>query len=309
MIFRAKNAGWEPFYKFKEPCKHNAYRPGDSWTEELGFSRAEFDNAMKIIGTKLKSGMARDDCYGKTDATGFIIYWTDSNRTTWYHVNRTLLDKVTKSLYLEDQQSRFSRKSNKVALHDSETTRDNTETKDAAIAAIPSAKSADGITYPSLPQKQDREEGEGKEEGAVVKAKAKRQKKKKGKKAKEGEKKVPTEHQLAFGALAKACAIDYRIAPVKVKARMEASAKMLLSAGYTPDDISAIGAWWYEHDWRGQKGQAPTPEQIREVAGKWRNGNGNGRVLSPEEQAHREEMRRLEAATLAAIKEREHGKG
>ena len=37
------------FYKFKEPCDSSYYAEGDSWTEELGFTRREFDCAWKKL--------------------------------------------------------------------------------------------------------------------------------------------------------------------------------------------------------------------------------------------------------------------
>jgi len=40
------------FYKFKEPCNHKLYKPGDSWTEELGFTRWENETALKKIEEK-----------------------------------------------------------------------------------------------------------------------------------------------------------------------------------------------------------------------------------------------------------------
>ena len=44
-----KKSGSQPFYKFIQPCKHEKYHDGDSWTEELGFSRKEFLTAIKKL--------------------------------------------------------------------------------------------------------------------------------------------------------------------------------------------------------------------------------------------------------------------
>lgn len=48
-------------------------------------------------------------------------------------------------------------------------------------------------------------------------------------------------------------------------------AKQLISSKYTPDDVNDFVKWWYRSDWRGKKGQAPTPAQIKELIGtsKW----------------------------------------
>lgn len=43
------------FYKFLEPCEHPLYRNGDSWSEELGFSRKLFNHAFDLIGIRYKS--------------------------------------------------------------------------------------------------------------------------------------------------------------------------------------------------------------------------------------------------------------
>jgi hypothetical protein len=101
-----------PFYKFKQPCDHELYQEGDSWCEELDFSRSVFDTALKCVAKKITRGTSKAEAL-KHHA---VIYWTDSNRLTWYQVNEKLLgayvylaynepellDKVGKSLYLDD---------------------------------------------------------------------------------------------------------------------------------------------------------------------------------------------------------------
>ena len=39
LIFYASQKKYKPFYKFIEPCSNELYRKGDSWTEELGFTK------------------------------------------------------------------------------------------------------------------------------------------------------------------------------------------------------------------------------------------------------------------------------
>lgn len=48
-------------------------------------------------------------------------------------------------------------------------------------------------------------------------------------------------------------------------------AKQLISSRYTPEDVNEFVKWWYRSDWRGKKGQAPTPAQVKELIGtsKW----------------------------------------
>ncbi|RKY07993.1 MAG: hypothetical protein DRP56_04845, partial [Planctomycetota bacterium] len=76
----------KPFYKFKAPCSHDAYKEGDSWCEELGFSTGVFDTAIRHIGKKITKGVS------KTEArkTHLVIYWIDRNRVTWYQLNEEL---------------------------------------------------------------------------------------------------------------------------------------------------------------------------------------------------------------------------
>lgn len=111
--------GKRPFYKFKTPCKNKLYKPGDSWSEELAFTRSEFDTAIKKIATKIKQGMNRqvalsyqlpdpkdfegyDKAYGEAlmvAVSHCIVYWTDGNRVTWYQVNETLLIDFISAIY------------------------------------------------------------------------------------------------------------------------------------------------------------------------------------------------------------------
>lgn len=94
IIFRWQNAGKKPFYKFKEPCDHKLYQEGDSWCEELGFSRKQFDTALSNIGHKLRKGEPRKrDC--------LVYYWTDISRVTYYDINETNLKKKLLVIYGE----------------------------------------------------------------------------------------------------------------------------------------------------------------------------------------------------------------
>jgi len=91
-------AGKKPFYKFKQPCNHDDYRDGDSWTEELVFSRHEFDDALALIGFKITTGKSREDA---PDA--LVYYWTDLNRKTFYEVNASGFRKMAANLYGKGQ--------------------------------------------------------------------------------------------------------------------------------------------------------------------------------------------------------------
>ena len=115
-------SGETPFYKYRAPCKAEKYRAGDSWVEELGFSKDEFDTAIHTIGTKITRGVSKKQSLTgamgndpETAASHLVVYWTDSNRATWYQLNTALfgllvymayekpelLDSSGKTIYLD----------------------------------------------------------------------------------------------------------------------------------------------------------------------------------------------------------------
>ena len=102
ILYRWDKNDRKPFYKFKEPCGHDLYRPGDSWTEELGFSRKEFDSALKKIGTKRTK---------KTEGptTSIVEYWTDINRITYYNINPGVLQDELDKLYAAPSDPEFTK--------------------------------------------------------------------------------------------------------------------------------------------------------------------------------------------------------
>lgn len=109
IFFRFAHHDNQEFYKFREACSHKLYKAGDSWCEELGFTTKQFDTALGIIGTKIEKGKSKADVM-KHEVTGdefspsslpyLVVYWTDSNRITWYWLNRDLLGKCLKYIYL-----------------------------------------------------------------------------------------------------------------------------------------------------------------------------------------------------------------
>lgn len=92
----------EKFYKFKEPCSHEKYKPGDSWVEELGWSSKIVTSAFDKFGFKLGTatrkaiakelGEAPDSNTVKLEfetrkAAALVVCYTDQERLTWYSVN------------------------------------------------------------------------------------------------------------------------------------------------------------------------------------------------------------------------------
>ncbi len=119
IMFHWENNEREPFYKFKLPCDHEKYRPGDSWCEELAFTKAEFDSALIQIGSKIKRGLSKtvalnysmprlEDFQGYEPAYSealelaikhCVVFWTDSNRITWFTINADLLNTIIAAIY------------------------------------------------------------------------------------------------------------------------------------------------------------------------------------------------------------------
>lgn len=87
---------------------------------------------------------------------------------------------------------------------------------------------------------------------------------------------VPTPHQVMIGELAKVTGFDLKMHG----GRLGRSASKLVKAGYLSEQIETAycqEGWWYQNDWRGQKGEMPTPEQIIETIGRVvLNGKVNG---------------------------------
>ena len=71
-----KIKGRRTFYKFKCPCEHPLYRPGDSWSEELGLSKYLVTKAEKIL---IERGLVRK--------------WRGPGNVTYYRVNEEQLSR------------------------------------------------------------------------------------------------------------------------------------------------------------------------------------------------------------------------
>jgi hypothetical protein len=94
LIYRWINNKRQPFYKFSHPCDHPLCRPGDSWEEELGLSRREFESARKAIAVRTQGDIAPDS---------LISYWMTTGHCTWYAINEPLLVQKLAALYPADQ--------------------------------------------------------------------------------------------------------------------------------------------------------------------------------------------------------------
>jgi hypothetical protein len=90
----------EPFYKYIIPPKveNKAYKPGDSWTEELGWSRTTFIRVRDSLGrqTKISENEWWWDVFEKSQEPIFITWWTRQNHVTeWaFNVDLYLLCRI-----------------------------------------------------------------------------------------------------------------------------------------------------------------------------------------------------------------------
>jgi len=78
-----------------------------------------------------------------------------------------------------------------------------------------------------------------------------------------------------FAVLASVCQINLTTLTSTQRKQLNQSEKILRKDSATPADMEPFATWWYANDWRGKKGDAPRPAQVRETWGKfkaWREG-------------------------------------
>ena len=78
------------FYKFLEPCGHGLYRVGDSWSEELGFSRKVFNRAFDLIGIRYKSKSEFKSAEDKFQGKLYASYHDRKTNRTYFVRNHAL---------------------------------------------------------------------------------------------------------------------------------------------------------------------------------------------------------------------------
>lgn len=90
-LFWWQALGRRPFYKFNAPAPNqSAYRPGDSWLEELGLSRSQFETARKRVAVKV-AGKDLAQIEAALAAGALVVYWTEEDHKTWYLLNEAHL--------------------------------------------------------------------------------------------------------------------------------------------------------------------------------------------------------------------------
>jgi hypothetical protein len=92
------------FYKFMEPSKHALYRPGDSWTEELGVSGDEFRTAFDKIGVRYKSKGQYDKQADPFQGKFYCSYHDNQRGQTFYFRNHRIADAAIASVFTVESQ-------------------------------------------------------------------------------------------------------------------------------------------------------------------------------------------------------------
>lgn len=101
VIYWWVKSGRKEFYKFNEPCpSHSKYKEGDSWCEELGFTRNELEKARKNICLKVTNKIKTDE---GIQAKQVIHYWKTRENLTYYYLNEDVLEEHLKKLYSESE--------------------------------------------------------------------------------------------------------------------------------------------------------------------------------------------------------------
>jgi len=87
------------FYKFVEPCGHPLYREGDSWSEELGFSRKIFAKAFDLIGVRYKSKSAFMNTTDRFQGKLYASYHDRKTNRTYFIRNHEFASQFLKNLF------------------------------------------------------------------------------------------------------------------------------------------------------------------------------------------------------------------
>lgn len=92
--------------------------------------------------------------------------------------------------------------------------------------------------------------------------------------------KTPSSQQAMFGAIASTCELDQTLK----RGQIAKTASSLLTAGYTPEQVTGFKAWWQSDAWRMEHTPVPSITKLTDMLQQFRNGNGkvatNGKTQS-----------------------------
>jgi len=117
----------KPFYKFVAPNSHPLYQHGDSWVEELGFTEAEYNRALKKIATRIRAKAAPNFLMPTSPEFGpdpdkrnkkrtilrnrrfLVVYWREVDNKLRFMLNEKLLIAAMQELnHRKNQEFLFS---------------------------------------------------------------------------------------------------------------------------------------------------------------------------------------------------------
>lgn len=84
------------FFKFAEPCKHRAYRSGDSWSEELDICRKTFNVHFEEFGIRYKSKTAYLESEDKFKGKLYASYFDRDLKKVFYIRNDEKVNELLK---------------------------------------------------------------------------------------------------------------------------------------------------------------------------------------------------------------------
>ena len=116
LLYWYEKMGRKPFFKYKEPPQRKddetddqyyervyPYKEGDSWTEELYFSKREFDTALSNIAHNRTKGLTEKEIKDQPFRQ-YIHFWTTRDRLTYYDIKEPkALSKLLDALFLSDK--------------------------------------------------------------------------------------------------------------------------------------------------------------------------------------------------------------
>jgi hypothetical protein len=79
-----------------------------------------------------------------------------------------------------------------------------------------------------------------------------------------------SDQQDMFGAIAETCELD----PKLKRGMIAKTAKSLLDAGYTPEQVRGFKEWWLSDSWRAEHTPVPTIAKMTDKLQQFRNANG-----------------------------------
>jgi len=90
------------FYKFVTACQHPCYRDGDSWEEELGFSRTIFNHAFDRIGIRYKSKTDFESHQDPFKGKYFAMYMDRQSHRTFFVRNHRAVQALSNHVKSSD---------------------------------------------------------------------------------------------------------------------------------------------------------------------------------------------------------------